>query len=229
MAPENKKQKEQQALLDELVSIKILLDEDLDNKDSDDSADIIDRLPIDDIPLLEEMIVDEEELIQDNPVEDSIIEDETDDLDNDKPNSDHTTTGDTPQEETYTAPDVLPGQQSLFDKEASKSASPTPAQPTNPTREKPRGENPFLPKHIRDRLNGTVDVPIYTASHSHRQETRETPIPQTRPLAMNESKSSAHSNTQQAVSTDDIIDALVDEYLPIIEARLRERLKQKNR
>lgn len=64
---------------------------------------------------------------------------------------------------------------------------------------KARGENPFLPKHIRDRLHGNRPV-----------------------LPNNEIQPLSSSATTE---TDHILDDLISEFLPEIEAKLRSRLK----
>lgn len=98
----------------------------------------------------------------------------------------------------------LPGQQSLFNEPSSESTlankesiaqKPEPALPTD--------ENPFLPKHIRDRLQG---------NKPH--------------LGMQGFKpSELTSNTsKQQVQARALVDELVTEYLPKMEAELRQRL-----
>ena len=64
---------------------------------------------------------------------------------------------------------------------------------------KARGENPFLPKHIRDRLHG--DRPV---------------------LSGNVIEPLSGSATGEV---DEIVDNLISEFLPEIEAKLRSRLK----
>ena len=129
---------------------------------------------------------------------------------------------DPPLSTPSSAPDVLPGQRGLFDesvptdsntdidasinrKSSEEEASPQ----ASSTATKARGENPFLPKHIRERLHtnkALVDI-------------------------INEQTSTIKTDlttTNQSANTDQLglIDDLVAEYLPIIETELRRRLKQ---
>ena len=102
----------------------------------------------------------------------------------------------------------LPGQQNLFNESGSEPSS----EPNSSSKESitqkpepalPADENPFLPKHIRDRLQGNKP-------HLGMQSF----IPP---------ELSAKTSKQQ-MQTRALVDELVTEYLPKIEAELRQRL-----
>jgi hypothetical protein len=122
------------------------------------------------------------------------------------------------------APHALPGQQSLFDhgdKESTKKAAasaeenhspavseepkllkkePMPeAKAQKPIMPKARGENPFLPKHIRDRLH--TNKPLVDVIKEH------PPVPEI-----------------HAHPTNHVVEAVLAEFMPKIEAELRDRL-----
>ncbi len=118
-------------------------------------------------------------------------------------------------------PGVLPGQQSLFSGEAKNAKS---HQGTSHSRaERPTkasGENPFLPKHIRDRLHtnkALVDI------------IKESPLPPptaTRPLS-NQIHESVKQQLPPELSAErlhDMVEEVMALYMPRIEAELRERL-----
>ncbi len=118
-------------------------------------------------------------------------------------------------------PGVLPGQQSLFSGEAKNAKS---HQGTGHSRaERPTkasGENPFLPKHIRDRLHtnkALVDI------------IKESPLPPptaTRPLS-NQIHESVKQQLPPELSAErlhDMVEEVMALYMPRIEAELRERL-----
>ncbi len=116
---------------------------------------------------------------------------------------------------------VLPGQQSLFTGESrpSKTDGDEPyVRPERPTRA--TGENPFLPKHIRDRLHtnkALVDI------------IKETPLPQpSTPKAISEQVHDALVEQLPSQLSSERVQHLVDDvialYMPRIEAELRERL-----
>lgn len=112
-------------------------------------------------------------------------------------------------EEPVADNNVLPGQQPLFEKRLSSETEPAPA--TRPTA---HGENPFLPKHIRDRLDErrrALADDIAQATDSYR-----------RSMAGRDSPSAASEPDEQA-----IVDDLIAQYLPRIEAELRFRLARK--
>ncbi len=109
---------------------------------------------------------------------------------------------------------VLPGQQSLFDEEKKeKQAAETEATTTEeteashePTTER---ENPFLPKHIKQRLE--MERSLY-----EREISEHTPLPK---------KAMPSPSTEQSPQ-EVLIDELVQRYLPKIEQELRERLRE---
>lgn len=86
-------------------------------------------------------------------------------------------------------------------------------------------ENPFLPPHIRRRLKQNKEL----ISEIHSQSQAATRVEIQGDLL--EGFNHAEGNNQEAltdpVEQDKIIDELVAEYLPKIEARLRDELKQK--
>ncbi len=118
-------------------------------------------------------------------------------------------------------PGVLPGQQSLFTGDAKTAKSDHPV--TQPRGERPTkasGENPFLPKHIRDRLHtnkALVDI------------IKESPLPPptaTRPLS-NQIHDSVKQQLPPELSAErmhDMVEEVMALYMPRIEAELRERL-----
>jgi len=118
-------------------------------------------------------------------------------------------------------PGVLPGQQSLFSGEGKNTKSDQAA--SHPRGERPTkasGENPFLPKHIRDRLHtnkALVDI------------IKESPLPPptaTRPLS-NQIHDSVKQQLPPELSAErlhDMVEEVMALYMPRIEAELRERL-----
>ena len=174
----DKKHKEQQVILQELESIKVLLDEDSIS---------------DDIPILQEMVSDEATT--------------HDKQENDKIDNHQTATK-----------GVLPGQQSLFDEKKTKQAPPQKQSSTDVNHTK-TNENPFLPKHIRERLNGTVDIPAYKQSNNDH-------LRKSQPKTKHQRVSKPSPNAQSK-HTDQLIDSLIKEFMPQIEARLRKQLKEK--
>jgi len=112
----------------------------------------------------------------------------------------------------------LPGQQSLFSEGRSESNSePNSASPSVANSNKgsdepdtvkseallPTDENPFLPKHIRDRLQGNKP-------HLGMQNFKPSEL--------------ANDPSEQQAQTRALVDELVTEYLPKMEAELRQRL-----
>lgn len=163
---DDKSQSDASSLLNELESIKDLLDEDLAE-----------------IPLLEELVDDTPPLI-------------------------------IPPSKTS---DALPGQQSLFESPGTKIKENTKASPSS--------ENPFLPKHIRERL-GNLNL--------------NQNLDNTNPLSQSTLDKAKHSSTIKAeesipqldstsglnLSEEDqaLINSLVDKFLPVIEMELRQQL-----
>jgi len=107
-------------------------------------------------------------------------------------------------------------------------------------------DNPFLPPHIRERLGGTIDIPAYAQSNEILRNpyiapkfTASEPLPNTgKTLSKDHSADySSSPKTHQApsstnpfiqqtgdVNQKEIIDALVNEFMPKIESKLRLRL-----
>lgn len=116
-------------------------------------------------------------------------------------------------------PGVLPGQQSLFTGRARKpDSSGTYVRPERPTRA--TGENPFLPKHIRDRLHtnkALVDI------------IKETPLtperaPRTIAEQVHEEIIEQLPPQLSAERVHHLVEDVIALYMPRIEAELRERL-----
>jgi len=115
----------------------------------------------------------------------------------------------------------LPGQQSLFSEGRSEPNSDSHPEPNSnkpsgePNTAKnetplPADENPFLPKHIRDRLQGNKP-------HLGMQNFKPSE------LAKEPSELAKEPSVQQA-QTRALVDELVTEYLPKMETELRQRL-----
>lgn len=147
------------------------------------------------------------------------------------------------------APGVLPGQQSLFEKSRSdKSTAPLEPQDEDQTtrsqrksESKARGENPFLPKHIRDRLHtnkALLDIikesPLSPAAASRLSEyspggskdgTQEKPASEATPQRNDSNADSAPAMAEPANDRlSQMVDDIIAVYLPKIEAELREKL-----
>jgi len=140
---------------------------------------------------------------------------------------------------------VLPGQRNLFDESVIDSSAPedSPNQKidtqeqvkrSNQAQSKPRvkmgqakGENPFLPKHIRERLHTTkslMDVikeaPLDTQAVYHNKFVSEHPEAQ----ALEPSKESRAEKLSDHDKLDILINEVIAEFMPKIEAELRARL-----
>lgn len=264
------KQQEQQAILDELESIKTLLDEeDLDLHPLEESG----QHPLDDdIPLLEEMIFDDDSLeledslertdspelatpakpVGDNPkvatnteshvileepeaeplsvtILDDVQETEITEISADAAESESVegTTQTQAGETDYLAPGALPGQQSLFTAQVTAQARPADnkdvsrlteeefkSTPASTAKAKAAAtENPFLPQHIRERLSGNMELPRISEPSFLKEKAGNKPSHKTQPLS--------------DAGTEQVIDSLVAEFMPKIEARLREQLRRK--
>lgn len=110
-----------------------------------------------------------------------------------------------PTKEQTMPPNALPGQRSLFDDSVvheSKSNKPDISQ----------SENPFLPKHIRDRLHGDTHLQYF-------EESDLTKDYYTRADAI---KDDIHKN--ESLKEHVIINEIVERYLPMMERELRQRL-----
>lgn len=97
----------------------------------------------------------------------------------------------------------------------------TPVQPASPTLTpvKARGENPFLPKHIRDRLHtnkALLDIiNEYKTADNHRSL-----------ATVSKNKTPDENNLDVPVDVKAIIEQIIADYLPQIEAELRTKLIQ---
>ena len=166
-------------LLEELESIKSLLDDDIDS-----------------IPVLEEMIDDAPPLVTKQAVDQ----------------------GDT----TPDALSILPGQQGLFDETAKPKA--------NTSQKSPSSDNPFLPKHIRERLGSSSSYveELEQQQRELEQQSLTMPLSTAVPSALDrDDHTKAKSYLQKTIANpDELIDSLVKQYLPIIEDELRQQLKK---
>ena len=167
---------EQHAMLDELESIKKLL---LENEDSNEF----------DIPTLDHPAVESVEKILEPLFTNDITEIDADIRGEEYEHSLQSQTSDT----TFETSSKLVQQQNLFQEPGSS------VKIGDNNIVKARGENPFLPKHIRDRLHGDRSMLSNTVVQS---------------------LSGAAKG-----ETDEIIDELIAELLPDIEVKLRKRLK----
>jgi hypothetical protein len=211
------KDKEQQKLLTELESIKSLLIEESINGDN--------------IPMLEEMVTDESEGASQFVL--------TERIDDQEPTADavapYNTNKALPQAAASTSqtPNVRPNQQSLFKKDKDGMINHIEGV------DEPE-ENPFLPEHIRKRLSGNPGVlPYNAADNTPLSPTLKTPNLQDSylhasyiqdPKAYERKTSNTSATTKQHHPTvdqspEELIDSLVKEYLPKIEAKLRKELK----
>ncbi len=122
-----------------------------------------------------------------------------------------------------------PGQQSLFEqppltkKEARTPKEDNPAKTFTPA--SGSGENPFLPKHIRERLSkgrSTIMDELMQVGDSLSRDKTHFPPPPANTDAPAHPTPVLHSSKQ----TDRIVEELVAEYLPRMEAELRKRLRE---
>lgn len=138
---------------------------------------------------------------------------------------------DTSAVEPILAPDALPGQQSLFLAAAEVEVEVEEIENTSTEKNNKsvvlNSENPFLPKHIRDRLHtqkSLVDIikddialePIANLTQTSKQALATSTI----------STTSASDTSESLNALDHAIEVTIAEYLPKIEARLRQRIKQ---
>ncbi len=161
----------QQELLEELESIKNLLDDDMEN-----------------IPLLEELVEEPPKPTEPNTVQKTAPDGSDTNLETGAESQSHRQPAPKPHDPHPPSPTAT--QKSHF---------------SLPSRNRPTSENPFLPKHIRERLNGAVGLPGHE-------------MPDTQPP-------SVIAPTAEATTT--LVDQLVAQYLPIIEAELRRKLHNK--
>lgn len=135
------------------------------------------------------------------------------------------------------APKPLPGQQSLFDDTVvpAQEAAPVSAQKVKPVNVRPPVkapitppkpvENPFLPQHIKAKLERErtlyeqeINAAVQTNSAKHFYPSSAKPLSRVEPMAVAEKPA--------VTEHEKLIDELVSEYLPKIEAALRERLRE---
>jgi len=140
---------------------------------------------------------------------------------------------------------VLPGQRNLFDDSSVNKVSPEqtinpqknaskPSKKSSATASKPRvkveqakGENPFLPKHIRERLHTTKslmevikEAPLDTQAVYHNKFISEHPEAQ----ALERTNHSRGEQLSEHDKLDILINEVIAEFMPKIEAELRVRL-----
>ncbi|AFU98339.1 hypothetical protein [Simiduia agarivorans] len=135
------------------------------------------------------------------------------------------------------SPAPLPGQQSLFDAPKSapatsaKEAKPASRPERQPLPQKARGENPFLPQHIRERLRGNQVLPkadfLQPSTPPAHQDlpamvAEKPPESPKAPLA---AETAVSIDTEPDLSP--LVDQLVAEILPTVEARLRELIAER--
>ena len=178
-------------------------------------------------------------MTQSNAIEDIVVDD--------SPELKDSILLDTSAVEPILAPDALPGQQSLFlaaaeveveveaevEVEVEAEVEVEVEEIENTSTEKNNksvvlnSENPFLPKHIRDRLHtqkSLVDIikddialePIANLTQTSKQALATSTI----------STTSASDTSESLNALDHAIEVTIAEYLPKIEARLRQRIKQ---
>jgi len=169
-------------LLDELESIKSLLNED----------------DLDSIPVLEEVIDDNPPLVTE------------------------TTTDTLP---THDTTDILPGQQGLFEDTQKHTSNPEASKNLST----PSSDNPFLPKHIRERLGSSSEYVQELEQQQRALEEQSLTMPFSATVSSaidHTSITKAKTSLQNVIANpDELIDSLVKQYLPLIEDDLRQRLK----
>lgn len=220
------KEKTRAKLLNELESIKTLLrDDELQDLEPPiltsaiegiDDAPLLTEILDEDIPPTDEAIPILDEAIE-LPVEPEIVPDIV-------------------PEKTTAVPAATEQQQSLFEPEMelepanppppAAKPQPAPAKPDTATLSSGRGENPFLPKHIRERIEANRKqqsammealAPSAPASAKPAEPEAKAPTP---------GKGSAAARPNKAVlDHEKLIDEMVERFLPSIEAALRERLQ----
>jgi len=109
-------------------------------------------------------------------------------------------------------PDDRPHQPPLFPETNTK-----PQRSSRPVQAK--GENPFLPPHIRARLQGNQPSPHWAEPTEQAEETA------TRAPAGAGKKSDNRPAPQSSTARSELIEALVEELRPLLEARLKARLE----
>jgi len=208
-----------QSMLAELESIKSLLDDELDN-----------------IPVLQEAVIEEDGIVTIEPLQS--LSDLAALSDNVQPElvkdpyeeSTKTSTEDNP-------PNVLPGQQALFNEpettkgtdEASKAE--VSGKQTGLKNSGISSDNPFLPEHIRHRLNGSSgfvpEEPLIISPQKLSSQASVPPKKQASAEKEPRKEPQAQSTISQQQDSEQIVDRLVAQYLPKIESDLRKELHEK--
>ena len=143
---------------------------------------------------------------------------------------------------------VLPGQQSLFSKAMPKPESAQSELPSQPSVAKPKpsipeprkkassiSQNPFLPEHVRQRLEQRQALEAATQNNAPDASETNTPAspahPFSKPTVETEATNTPANKTVDHTNNNNeqLIDDLVAQHLPRIEAELRERLQQQLR
>lgn len=211
------------------------------DNDNEDDFLISDELDIDlskpnkpvtdnkNIPVLEEMVEDTAPPLAVGvlPGQQSLFND------NEQKNS---KTDNKPREQAATSSATEPAspvstRKNTSQKEAIKPSDSAKAQSQSAEQKAKATENPFLPKHIRERLGGAIDVPAYAQpneiiSKPYIAPQFNAPAESNSGLFDNSSFLSTYEAQTDDVDQEEIIDALVNEFMPKIEAKLRQRLKQ---
>jgi hypothetical protein len=220
------KQNARQALLSELESIKSLL-----------SEEEWDHIPLLNDPITPPTLTDELSalaLTQEGDEQEALDLQQADELEDPVASQ----TPDKPQ--TADVTQALNEPEITVDASAAVEPQPllTPAPPASPSHHQlraskrpvvePRGENPFLPPHIRERLHThktLVDI-IKESPPQPLRPNRETTV---EPVAANAQDKSAHEKLPPVLAPEKIhhlVDGIIAIYLPKIEAELRTQLLQ---
>lgn len=135
------------------------------------------------------------------------------------------------------SPAPLPGQQSLFDAprgqagSSHKESKPGSKPERQPLPQKARGENPFLPQHIRERLRGNQVLPKADFLQPNTPPAHQDlpPMVAEKPVEKfkDPSPASEHVLSDTAAEVSMVVDQLVAEILPTLEARLRELIAER--
>lgn len=180
-------------LLTEAIEEPLLVDEVLSDEVLVDETPVAEALP-DDIPVLQEAIDPVEAAIE--PVQEDAVDHPADISELEQPSLFHASEGNTAERSTPEAGQTQPA------------TAPNP--PSAQKLSAARGENPFLPKHIRDRLTANRKNQA-ALMESLKPIAAPTPPPQPANISLPDEKQ--------------LIDELVQRFLPEIEAALRERLE----
>ena len=90
---------------------------------------------------------------------------------------------------------------------------------TRPNLAKATGENPFLPAHIRSRLHGNNPPPLFAQEAARKIASSSLPSR----LLGNTFTTNQHS--KNSTSHEDVIDSLIEKFMPEIEKELRKKLE----